>query len=156
MSRIKLYYQSSGYLKVGIGVVLLMIIVTLFVLNGNSSKKGFIIFSFFLAIPFWLIEWIIKYKYFGDILFKREKKNKGEVLVNIPKKQGILTYMELTVVNQENGLGEKFRYYNYKIDKKIDFSSNLESIEFIYLDKSKIILSLIDFKLKESKKKKKG
>ena len=150
MSRIKLYCQSSGYLSAGIGVVLLIAIVTVLVIWSGSDDIRHSLFLFSITIPFWLIEWIRKYKYFGDILFKREKSNTGEVLLNIPKKQGIITYRELTVVNQETGLAEKFRYYNYYVEKKINLCSNLESIEFIYLDKSKIILSVTDYKLKES------
>jgi hypothetical protein len=154
MSRIKTYLKTFGYLSAPIEFVLFIGILTIIGIASEPKNRVEYIVMFILSSPFWLIEWIRKYKYFGDIIFKRLKTNKGKVIANnIATIHRTLKYISLTVVNEENGLSEEFKYF-YRIRKKtVTPYMNLESIEFTYLPSSKIIIDILDFKLEEKRRK---
>jgi hypothetical protein len=153
MKRSKLYFNTSSYLRLSVlGVLFLMIAhITAFVI---APRNNILFVWFFLALsPGWLIDWIRKRNYFGDIIFKRLKTKRYKVINNFLASYHKVRCMELTVINEETGLKEDFRYYNYYSDGKINEDSNLESIEFTYLAESKLIVEVNDFKLKEKKRK---
>ena len=67
--------------------------------------------------------------------------------------------MRIFVPNKETGLKEEFWYYNYDDNeglegkgKGIEKYYSVESIEFTYLEKSKLILEVSDFTIRENKK----
>ena len=65
--------------------------------------------------------------------------------------------MLISVLNEETGLEEELWYYRYRENKDligegINQFDNIESIEFSYLEKSKLIIEVSDFTIREDKK----
>ena len=152
-----MYFRTSHYLQWPPELTVFIAITVIIGVLGNYRVgiRYAIVSCFF--IPFWLPEWIQKHKYFGDIIFRRVKIYKGEVLGNYVGRKRRNWLMLISVPNEETGLEEEFWYYNYDDNEGLEGEGinkfdNIESIEFSYLEKSKLILEVSDFTIREDKK----
>lgn len=148
MSRFKIFLKTSNYLKFPIWLVLMLAIICLIGFVFDSESIWSCLILFLMSTPLWLVEWIMKRKYFGDVIFKRLKMNKGKVIFAGNGKIREISCLVIIVVNQNNGLVEKFKYFNFDEENKMKKNIKIKSIEFVYLDKSKVIVEVIDLKLK--------